>query len=166
MKKISFIFAILLLFMLQFSVVKAIDVNVLDTETSTELEGIDLDENKYSNLETNFYSCGTDFITHIPKYVPKIINIVYLIIQVAVPIILVIIGMINLLKAITASKEEDMKKAQTLFLKQLVYGALVFFLFVLGKLVISIAADASDKPDIIDCTNCFINGEKYCKAEK
>lgn len=164
MKKITIIFAIILTFMIQFNVVKAIDLQMLDD--STKLEGINLDSESYSNLETKFYSCGSGFINHIPRYVPKLVNIVYLVIQVAVPIVLVIVGMINLLKAVTSSKEDDMKKAQMLFVKQLIYGALVFFAFVLTKLVISVAADASDKSRIIDCTNCFVNGEKYCKLEK
>ena len=101
MKKIAILFVILSIFMIQLVTVHAED------------EQIDLSEQTYENLQTNFYSCGDELIEKIPANVPKIINIVYLFIQVLIPIILIIMGMITLLKAVSSSKEEDVKKAIT-----------------------------------------------------
>ena len=161
MKKITILFAALLVFMLQFSV-----VNAAKTTTSSGNEKIDLRKDKYDNLSTKTYSCGSEFVTNIPEYVPKLVHIVYIGLQIVTPIVLIVVGMINLLKAVIASKEEDMKKAQMLFLKHLVLGALIFFAFVFVKLIVSVTADASDKSKIIDCTSCFVNGIKKCTLEK
>ena len=130
-----------------------------------EDEQIDLSEGTYENLQTKFYSCGDELIEKIPANVPKIINIVYLFIQVLIPIILIIMGMVTLLKAVSSSKEEDIKKAQMTFVKRLIIAALVFFTFVFVKLLVSITADSGLKSRIIDCTDCFLNGEKKCSKE-
>lgn len=84
------------------------------------------------------------------------VHIVVLVIQIAVPIILVVLGMIDLLKAVIASKEDEIKKAQNLFIKRLIAGALVFFVFVIVKMLISFVAE--DSKGIMNCASCFING--------
>ena len=75
-------------------------------------------------------------------------------------------GMITLIKAIISSKEDEIKKAQMSFVKKLIVGALVFFVFVIVKLLVSVAGDAGKTPDIIDCANCFLNGTDNCKITK
>ena len=89
----------------------------------------------------------------------KIANTVHriiLVIQIAVPIILVVLGMIDLLKATIAGKEDEIKKAQMTFVKRLIAGVLVFFVFVIVKMLISFVAD--DSTNLMNCANCFING--------
>ena len=155
MKKIYVLFAIISLFVVQFgvrSVVYAADENV------------DLTDESYSNLNTEKVSCGGGMVEHIPKSVVNTTNITYNIIQVVVPIILVIMGMITLIKSITAGKDDEIKKAQMAFVKKLIVGALVFFIFVIVKLLISVVADASDKGNIMKCANCFLNNED-CVSE-
>ena len=73
-----------------------------------------------------------------------------------VPVILVLFGMIDLMKAVIAGKEDEIKKNQMTFVKRLIAAALVFFVFVIVKLLVSFVADDSTK--IMNCVNCFING--------
>ena len=42
------------------------------------------------------------------------------------------------------------------FVKRLIAAAIVFFVFIIVKLVISFVAD--DKDNLINCVNCFVNG--------
>ena len=100
----------------------------------------------------------------IDEKIAKTVSIIILVIQVVVPVILVVLGMIDLLKAVIGSKEEDIKKAQGLFIKRLIVGALVFFVFVIVKMLISFVAE--DSEEIMNCVNCFINGpsDTSCKA--
>lgn len=95
----------------------------------------------------------------IDQKIPDTVHIIVLIIQIAVPVILVIFGMIDLLKAVIAGKEDEIKKNQNVFIKRLIAAALVFFIFVIVKLVVNVVADNSN---IMDCANCFINGTKDC----
>lgn len=155
MKKIYVLFAIIALFVVQFgvrNVVYAADENV------------DFTDESYSNLNTEKVSCGGGMVKHIPKTVVNTTNIAYNIIQVVVPIILIIMGMITLIRSVTAGKEDEIKKAQMAFVKKLIVGALVFFVFVIVKLLISVVADASDKGNIMKCANCFLNNED-CVSE-
>ena len=88
-----------------------------------------------------------------------ITSAIILIIQVAVPIILVILGMMDLMKGVMAQKEDEIKKGQQMFVKRLIAAALVFFVVAIVKLVITFVADDKDG-NIINCANCFINGTK------
>ena len=95
------------------------------------------------------------------------VHIVFLVIQIVVPVILVILGMIDLMKAVIAGKEDEIKKNQMTFVKRLIAAAIVFFVFVIVKLVVSFVADNSK--NILNCVDCFINGagaDRTCKVEK
>lgn len=96
--------------------------------------------------------------------IASIVHLIFLIIQIAVPIILVVFGMIDLLKAVIASKDDEIKKAQMTFVKRLIAAAIVFFVFVIVKLVISLVAD--DSKNLINCVNCFVNGPDTSTCSK
>ena len=110
----------------------------------------------YNNYTSATVSCGS--ITDIPTVLPKVISILYTIIQVAVPIILVVMGMIDLFKSLSAQKEDDMKKSQQMFIKRLISAVIIFFVFMTVKLVISFVDDEKS-PDILDCAECFIKND-------
>ena len=88
---------------------------------------------------------------------PNMVSTIILVIQIAVPIVLVIFGMIDLFKGIIAQKEDEIKKGQQTFIKRLIAAAIVFFVVIIVKLLISFVA-GDDEPTIMDCANCFING--------
>lgn len=116
----------------------------------------------YNNFNSSAapVSCGGDLVTKIPALVPSVISILYNIIQVAVPVVLVVMGSLDLMKGITAGKEDEMKKGQQLFVKRLIAAALVFFVFLVVKLVISFVAgdENNNKANrIMQCAECFIN---------
>ena len=74
----------------------------------------------------------------------KILKAVYVLLQWAIPIILILFGAIDLGKAVIASKEDEMKKAQGTLIKRIVYAVLIFFLFFIVNLVIGLVADATN----------------------
>ena len=111
-------------------------------------------------LARNIASCDSSIRgAIIDEKIPNIVSTVVTVIKIAIPILLVIFGMLDLMKGITAQKEDEIKKGQSLFIKRLIAGALVFFVFTIVQLIISLAADASDKNNIMTCAKCFINGE-------
>lgn len=109
----------------------------------------------YNNYSDSFVSCGNNLVTNIPSLIPKVISIIYTIIQVVVPVVLVIFGMLDLFKGITAGKEDDIKKGQQMFIKRIIAAAIVFFVFVFIKLLISFVAEGNGN-EIMDCAECFI----------
>ena len=103
---------------------------------------------------TSKVSCGN--VTGIPSKIPYLTSLALIIIQVAVPVILVIMGAMDLFKGVTAQKEDEIKKGQQLFIKRLIVGALIFFVVVIAKLLVSVVADSSSF-NIVDCIDCFID---------
>lgn len=92
----------------------------------------------------------------IPGDIVSIIHYVYLGIKVVIPIILIIFGMIELGKAITAQKEDEIKRAQSSFLKKLIIAVIVFLVSSIVQFVFDFAGG---KPDIWGCISSILNGK-------
>ena len=92
----------------------------------------------------------------IDEKIANTVHIVILVIQIVVPVVLVVFGMLDLIKAVIAGKEDEIKKNQMTFVKRLIAAAIVFFVFVIVKLLVSFVAD--DSKNMMNCVNCFING--------
>ncbi len=88
--------------------------------------------------------------------IPNTVSLVIKVIQIAVPILLVVFGSIDLVKGLVAQKEDEIKKGQQVFIKRLIAGVLVFFVIALVKLVIS--AVSTDSNNIMSCACYFFNG--------
>jgi len=67
------------------------------------------------------------------------IGYLILIFQIAVPIIIVILGTIDLSKAMMSGKVEEIKKHQTMLIKRIIIGVVIFFIPVIVYFVIGLA---------------------------
>ena len=76
----------------------------------------------------------------IPEPLLNITHLIYKAIQIGVPIILIIVGMFDMRKAITQQKEDEIKKAQSLLVKKAIAAGLVFLMFSLVQLVVSVVS--------------------------
>ena len=100
----------------------------------------------------------------IPGQVASLVKMAYTAILIAVPLLLIITGMITLASSIMKQKEEDVKKAQQLLVKKFVAGAIVFFLFILIRWLV-----AYFDSDLADCFDALINyneAEHACKLDE
>ena len=57
------------------------------------------------------------------QLVGKIINII----KIVIPIIIVVLAMLDLGKAVMAGEEKEIKEAQKMLIKRLIYGVVIFF---------------------------------------
>lgn len=89
----------------------------------------------------------------IPGKIASLITTAYNAVLIAVPLLLIISGMITLAVSITKQKEDDIKKAQQLLVKKLIAGAIVFLLLGLVKWMISYFKDES----VARCFDALIN---------
>ena len=101
-------------------------------------------------------SCGN--ITGIPRKIPELTSFAVSVIQIAVPVILVIMGSIDLFKGITAGKDDEIKKGQQMFIKRLVVAAIIFLIVVIVKFLMSVVADTNIS-GMIDCIDCFVSND-------
>lgn len=110
-----------------------------------------------SDIDVNaIYACGSVGL-EFGGMIPYVISTIIKIIEIIVPVLLIIFGMIDLVKAVTAGKEDEIKKAQSVFIRRLIMGLLVFFVIVIVQTVVRFASNKD--ANITNCFNCFVNGK-------
>jgi len=108
------------------------------------------------NSSTPKVSCGK--VTNIPKKIPELTSWIVTLIQIIVPILLVILGMIDLFKAMSSQKEDEIKRGQQMLIKRITTAVLIFFIIVIVKVVVSLVAKG-DSNTFMDCIDCFIDND-------
>ena len=103
------------------------------------------------------YVCGGGEFAFAGTF-PYIVSILILIIKIAVPILLIIFGMLDLGKAVVASKEDEIKKGQQLFIKRAITAIIVFFVIQIVQILIRFLAGSST--GVSQCFNCFVYGKE------
>ena len=101
-------------------------------------------------------TCGE---MEIPKVAATLTRTVIIILQVATPIVIIILGMVDLLKAVSSQKEDDIKKGQQTFLRRLILGVLVFLAFFIVEGIIGLVAPKDENGSMWNCVDCFVNGD-------
>ena len=99
---------------------------------------------------------ATEICNLIDSDLIEFIHKIVLVIKIGVPIVLIFLGMLDFLKGVAASKEDEIKKGQQVFIKRLIAGFLVFFTFTIVQFVIGLLP--GEDGGIIDCANMILNG--------
>jgi len=90
----------------------------------------------------------------------KIIGIVLWIFKVVIPIIIVIYGMIDLGKAVMASKDDEIKKALKQLMYRLAAGVLIFFIPTFIMFIFELISDFNNIMTATEfdvCKTCILN---------
>ena len=101
----------------------------------------------------------------IDQIIPGTISIFVDVLKVAVPIILIVLGMLDMAKAVMANEEKEMKEAQKRFIKRLIYAVVIFFVVALVQFLFSRLAKADAEGNggnvnnATSCISCFINNK-------
>ena len=65
-------------------------------------------------------------------------------IQIGIPILLILLGMLDLGKAVVASKEDEIKAAQKLLIKRAIYAIAIFFVVLIVQTVFGLLSSTGD----------------------
>ena len=65
-------------------------------------------------------------------------------IQLGIPIILILLGMLDLGKAVMASKEDEIKSAQKMLIKRAIYAVAIFFVVLIVQVVFGLLSSTGD----------------------
>ena len=124
---------------------------------------VDKDPNADFMVISQYKSCGGPsgtLVSRIPSIVPRITASLYNAVMVLVPVILIIMGSIDLVKGISSQKEDEMKKGRETFIKRLIGSVIVFLIVLLVKLFIGLVAGGNNnRGKIVHCIDCFIANE-------
>lgn len=116
------------------------------------------------NVLANDITCGTDAdsIT-IPGGIVGVVHLAVMAIQVVVPILLIIWGMLDFAKAIIGQDEDKIKAGQKTFIKRLVAAVVVFLIVTIVQLAITLAGsvggEANNANNAWTCAKSLIQGK-------
>ena len=101
----------------------------------------------------------------IPNGVYNLVHTIVLLIQVAVPILLIIWGMLDFAKSVIGGDEDKIKAGQKIFIKRVIAAVIVFLVVTVVTLLISAvgtlgAEGAASSDTIQNCLNNMIKGVK------
>lgn len=96
--------------------------------------------------------CDNEYLQPYITIVSTIINGI----KIAVPIILIILGMIDMVKAVASQKEDEIKKGQKNLINRCITGAIVFFVVAIVQLIMNIIATSSDDSSVMNCVCKFV----------
>lgn len=88
-------------------------------------------------------------------------NIIY-VIRIVIPILIVLLGTIDLGKAVIAGEDKKIKEAQKAFITRIIYGIAIFFVFTIVEIVFGLLGVDLDKGNAKVCWQCATkpNGEE------
>lgn len=77
-----------------------------------------------------------------PNSIANLIKEILWLFRIIAPILVILLGSIDLFKAVIASREDEMKKAQTTLMKRVILGVCLFFIPSIINFVLDIASRA------------------------
>ena len=86
-----------------------------------------------------------------------IIGTVINFIKILVPILLILFGSIDLMKAVMASKDDEIKKAQSTLIKRAIYAVVIFFIPAIANLLIGIVNPNYEEDENYNCVRCVLD---------
>lgn len=94
---------------------------------------------------------GFDFLVRLIK------NGLFPILQIGIPIILIVLGTLDLGKAVISSDDKAVKEAQSKLIKRCIYAIAVFFIVTLLNLLFTVVGDITGIPALTEWSNCWTN---------
>ena len=89
----------------------------------------------------------------------QLVGTILTILKIAIPLIIIILGIIDLAKAITSSKPEEIKKSATGLLWRFIGAVFIFFLPAIVMAMFKLLGPwhtAEDETDYAVCYNCIV----------
>lgn len=103
--------------------------------------------------------------TYIPLGLAVLTRNVISLIQVLVPVILIITGMVSLLRAVIAGDEKKMDEVKPKLIRKFIAGVIIFLIFTIVKFGFSLLGNYGGTEGVMKCVSLFISeegNETYC----
>ena len=107
--------------------------------------------------------CGGSGIC-VPDVLTSLVSTIITIIKIGVPIILIVLGMIDMGKAVASQKEDEIKKGQKILLSRCIAAGIVFFVVAIVQLLFGIIGADDDNNSMWNCINKFVNKNQNSKS--
>ena len=97
--------------------------------------------------------CGVDFI---PVNLPNAISGIYSAVKSLLPVVIIILGMFDFLKAVMAGKQDEATKNTNKFIRRIISGLLVFLIMALVQFVFNRLGTINN---YTNCMNCLLSNQ-------
>ena len=97
-------------------------------------------------------ACEGDILT-----VVRAIKFIFTLIQWAIPCVLIVLGTIDMFKAMTSGDEKATKEAQKKFIRRLIYAVVAFLIPFIISLVFTFVGNTLDAKETVDASNTLSN---------
>lgn len=117
------------------------------------------------NLDFNQYclKCGEDI--YFPVFLVKLVANLFQFVQIMVPVAIIIVGLIELFKAVIASDENKMTESKNALIRKIISGVLIFLIVAVVRFAFTVIPNFADGDvDAMECMANFINGVEYSDA--
>lgn len=85
------------------------------------------------------------------QFLGQIVNIL----QIAIPVIIILLGTLDLGKAVMAGDDKKIKEAQKMLIMRLVYGVAVFFVITIVQVIFSLVSTGGKGNEPTTGSTCF-----------
>lgn len=114
--------------------------------------------NLFNILDTASNFCDSASLKRVFSFAGQIFNIL----KIVIPIIIIILGSIDFVKAIIAGNNDAMKSSEKKFIKRLILGVAVFFVFPIVTFVMNLLNQSNEN----QCMLCFTKPDALtCKTD-
>lgn len=110
---------------------------------------VTVDYQQYIYDENDWNLCTTPNALKVFKFIGYILLVAFI----AIPILLIILGSIDFMKATAAGKDDDIKKAQAMFVKRLIAAVIVFLVPLITKILFTQILNQSQT----NCITCVLS---------
>jgi len=109
--------------------------------------------------EREYVYCGSgaDKVSGIPKIIPEITSFIVTFLQIIIPVVLIIMGMIEMVKAIVAGNPDNVAKSKGKLIKKFIAAIIAFFVVTLSTTAIELIAFNNEKSTFVSCMDCYLN---------
>lgn len=84
----------------------------------------------------------------------KFIGEIIYIIRIVIPVLIILLGTLDLGKAVLAGEDKKIKEAQKSFIRRLIYGVAIFFIFVIVEVIFGLLGVETKEGDSKICWDC------------
>ena len=106
----------------------------------------------YEFNEEDWNLCTNPNARKVFKFIGNILKVAFI----AIPILLIVMGSIDFMKAVVAGKEDDIKKCQSTFIKRILAAVIVFLVPLITSIVMGILTDKTEITEST-CLTCLLD---------
>ena len=127
--------------------------------------------NKCPNSNLDYVGCGSgsNMVTGIPAFVPRLTSFAITLMHVLIPVILIVTATIEMFKSIISGNPDNVAKCRKRVISKYIGALLAFFIISFITNIVKLIARGNEKSVAAACFNCYLNNkctndETVCKG--